>query len=95
MGKGAGDKRLSSINWEGKKEHKGFKRGFHFFHMPYCVNICVSLMKVFRRGQATSCWSPAVPVDICCPKALTNLFKGASPLLARSTQTTVLTEIQW
>lgn len=41
--------RLSSISWEGKSEHKGLKRGFHFYHRPYCVNICMSLLKVFRR----------------------------------------------
>lgn len=48
-GEGRRRQRLSSISWEGKKVHKGLKRGFHFYHMPYCVNICISLLKVFRR----------------------------------------------
>lgn len=95
-GEGRRKQRLSSISWEEKKEHKGLKRGFHFYHMPYCVNICISLLKVFRRWAGHQLLVSCSSSRHLLPQSINqSVQRDILPLLGREMQTTALTEIQW
>lgn len=84
--------------WVGReREHiKGLKRGLHFYHMPYCVNICMSLLKVFRRWAGHQLLVSCSSSRHLLPQSINQSVQwDILPLLDRMMQTTALAEMQW